>query len=79
MADLFNEVSRKISIDQRIVSLNALEFFTREKGLEQALTGLVEDVINKLKAQRSILLNDTIVKELMDVKAMLESKSKHVA
>jgi hypothetical protein len=30
-----------------MVSLNALEFFSREKGLDKAITELTEDNINK--------------------------------
>ena len=31
------ELQRKVSIDEKKVSLNALELFTRERGLERAL------------------------------------------
>lgn len=33
--DLDTELFRKLSVDQKTVSLNALELFTRQKGLEK--------------------------------------------
>ena len=43
MSELQANISRKISVDQRKVSLNALELFTRDKGIEKFITELVED------------------------------------
>jgi len=40
MSDLKNELCRKISIDERKVSLNALELFTRDQGMERCLRDL---------------------------------------
>jgi len=60
------------------VSLNALELFTRDLGLDKCIKDLAQDCIMKQKATRSIALNDTIVSELMDVKKMLELKSRQV-
>lgn len=69
---------RKISIDEKKVSLNALELFTRERGLEKCIYECALECILKQKASRSIQLNDTIVQELMDVKKMLEVKSRQI-
>lgn len=60
------------------MSLNALELFTRDLGLDKCIKDLAQDCIMKQKATRSIALNDTIVSELMDVKKMLELKSRQV-
>jgi hypothetical protein len=43
--DFQEEISRKVSIDQKKVSLNALELFTRENGLERALIDVVSDCV----------------------------------
>ena len=78
MHDLQLELIRKVSIDERKVSLNALEFFTRERGIEKSLHEVVQECILKQKATKSIQLNDTIVSELMGVQKMLEVKSKQI-
>lgn len=67
---------RKVSIDDKKVSLNALELLTRERGLEKAIQELTQECIMKQKASKSIQLNDTIVQELSDVKKMLDAKSR---
>jgi hypothetical protein len=41
------ELSRKISIDEKKVSLNALELFTRDRGLEKAYSEVVLECILK--------------------------------
>lgn len=69
----------KLSIDTFKISLNALNLFTRDVGLERALTDLVTDCLFKQKAKKSLQLNDTIMSELLEVQKMLESKSKQVA
>ncbi|CDW72779.1 UNKNOWN [Stylonychia lemnae] len=76
--DLQLEIVRKVSIDEQKVSLNALELFTRERGIEKCINECAIECILKQKASRSIQLNDTIVQELMDVKNMLEVKSKQI-
>lgn len=63
----------------KAVSLNALEIFTRHKGIKCAVKDLLQDCIARNKAQHSIKLNDKIVQELSDVKAMLDAKSKKLA
>lgn len=77
--DLREEVSRKVSIDGIKVSLNALEIFTRDRGLEKSLVDLISDCLMKQKAKKSVVLNDTIMQELMDVQKMLEIKSKQLS
>lgn len=67
LTDLQHEVARKVSIDGKKVSLNALELFTRENGLERCLVELVSDCVLKQKAKKSVQLNDTIMQELLDV------------
>jgi hypothetical protein len=44
-----SELKNKISIDEVNVSINALELFTRENGLENALYGLLNECVNRLK------------------------------
>jgi hypothetical protein len=57
----------KLSIDTKKISLNALELFTRENGLERALIDLTGVCLMREKAKKSIKLNDTIMSELMEV------------
>lgn len=79
MQDFYNDLQNKVSIDQEVVSLNALELFTRRNGLERAIKTLLEECVSRHRAQRSIKLNDTIVQELSEVKKMLDLKSKQLA
>ena len=79
MQDFYGDLQNKISIDQELVSLNALELFSRKGGLQRGIRSLFEDCISRHRAQRSIKLNDTIVQELADVKTMLDSRSKQLA
>ena len=78
MQDFYGDLQNKVSIDQEVVSLNALELFTRRNGLERAIRTLVEECVTRHRAQRSIKLNDTIVQELSEVKKMLDLKSKQL-
>jgi hypothetical protein len=50
MADFFEDMANKVSIDQRLVSLNALEIFSRNRGLERAVKSLLEDCLSRQKA-----------------------------
>ncbi len=52
--DLRKDLSIKLSIDTVKVSLNALNLFTRDLGLERALLDLVTDCLFKQKAKKSI-------------------------
>ena len=79
MADFYIDLQNKVSIDQVVVSLNALELFSRRKGLERAIKTVLEECLSRHRAQRSIKLNDTIVKELSEVKKMLDAKSNQLA
>lgn len=79
LAEFYEDLSNRVSIDQKTVSLNALEIFTRNKGLVEAVRTLLEDCIGRNKAQQSIRLNDKIVQELQDVKTMLDAKSKKIS
>ena len=45
--DLRHDLSLKLSIDTFKISLNALNLFTRDLGLERALTDLVTDCLFK--------------------------------
>ena len=78
MQDFYGDLQNKVSIDQEVVSLNALELFTRRNGLERAVKTLLEECVSRHRAQRSIKLNDTIVQELAEVKKMLDLKSKQL-
>ena len=78
MQDFYGDLQNKVSIDQEVVSLNALELFTRRNGLERAVKALLEECVSRHRAQRSIKLNDTIVQELAEVKKMLDLKSKQL-
>ena len=78
MFDFNQELSRKVSIDEKKVSLNALELFTRDKGMDKGVHEIALEAILKQKAKRSVHLNDTIVKELEDLKRMLETKSRQL-
>jgi len=46
-SDLFQALQSKISVNQQTVSLNALQLFTREFGLDPSLQGMIIDCINK--------------------------------
>jgi hypothetical protein len=70
---------RKISIDGKKVSLNALELWTREHGIERGISELISNCLMKQKARKSVQLNDTIMQELQDVQTMLELKSQQMA
>jgi hypothetical protein len=50
LEDLKAELSRKLSIDGFKISLNALELFTRDQGIEHALMNIVSDCLLKHKA-----------------------------
>lgn len=76
--DLRHEVSRRVSIDGTKVSLNALELLTRDNGLERVLVDMVQECLMRQKAKKSVMLNDTIMQELMDVQKMLEVKNKQL-
>jgi|LauGreDrversion4_2_1035121.scaffolds.fasta_scaffold1125377_1 hypothetical protein len=76
MDDFRQEVARRVSIDGNKVSLNALELLTRENGIERAILDIVSDCLLRQKAKKSVMLNDTIMQELMDVQKMLEVKNK---
>ena len=78
VSDLRSELSLKLSIDTKKISLNALELFTRESGLDRALTEMTGTCLLKEKAKKSIKLNDTIMSELIEVQKMLEVKSRQV-
>lgn len=78
LSDLRSELSLKLSIDGKKISLNALELFTREAGLERALGDMTGACLLREKAKKSIKLNDTIMSELLEVQKMLEVKSRQV-
>lgn len=77
--DLRAELMRKVSIDGKKVSLNALELWTRDIGLEKGLSEVVSECLLKQKARKSVQLNDTIMQELQEVQSMLEVKSQQLA
>jgi hypothetical protein len=54
LADLRKDLSLKLSIDTIKISLNALNLFTRDIGLERALSDLVTDSLFKQKAKKSL-------------------------
>ena len=74
--ELLGEIASKVSLDGEFVSLNALEIWTKEKGLELCVWDLVEECEQREKAKQSARLNDQIVQELMGVKEILDSKNK---
>ena len=78
LTEFYDDLSNRVSIDQKTVSLNALEIFTRNKGLLEAVKGMLVDGIGRNKQQQSIRLNDKIVQELSDVKSLLDGKSKKI-
>ena len=62
------EIGRKVSIDSRRISLNALELLTREHGLEKSLVvDTVNECFQREKAKKSVKLNNDIMQELMEV------------
>jgi len=81
-ADIFEDVCSdlrtKISVDDQFVSLHALQVCTRDKGMNQLIADLIQEIIQKHQAQKSMMINDSIVTELMDVKAMLEKRRKEL-
>ena len=79
VSEFYDDLQGRVSIDQDVVSLNALELFSRKKGLKSAIRSLMEDALSRHRAQRSLKLNDTIVSELADVKKMLDAKSEQIA
>jgi hypothetical protein len=83
MSDLLtsirNSLTLKLSLDPPRLSLNALNLWTRDLGLECALLSIATECLQKDRAQRSLQLNDTIMNELQDVQRMLESKTRQLA
>ena len=79
VSEFYDDLQGRVSIDQDVVYLNALELFSRKKGLKSAIRSLMEDALSRHRAQRSLKLNDTIVSELADVKKMLDAKSEQIA
>lgn len=74
------EIGRKVSIDSRRISLNALELLTREHGLEKSLVvDTVNECFQREKAKKSVKLNNDIMQELMEVQSMLEKKNRALA
>jgi hypothetical protein len=45
LAEFYEDLSNRISIDQKTVSLNALEIFTRNKGLVDAVRDILQDCV----------------------------------
>ena len=79
--DLVDELRLKICIDDENVSINALELFTRsssKQGLSENLKPILNSCCLKQKTQRSTQINDQIVSELSELKAMLDQKSKQL-
>lgn len=76
--DLFAELRLKLCIDDAVVSLNALELFTRPNevrtsvGLKKAIGEIVAECALRQKMQQTNQINDTIVSELQEVKQMLD-------
>jgi hypothetical protein len=52
-----HKLSIKLSIDQNQVSINALELFTRQKGLKQAMIDILEQIVGEYKIQNKVQLN----------------------
>lgn len=73
-----HKLSIKLSIDQNQVSINALELFTRQKGLKQAMIDILEQIVGEYKIQNKVQLNQEIVSELSEVKQMLDIKSQQL-
>ena len=74
--EFFLVLMNKVSIDQKVISLNALQLFSRKEGLRTAIRELFQETTHRLRKSNYIRLNDEIVSELSDVKAMLDQKSK---
>lgn len=49
LAEFYEDLSNRISIDQKTVSLNALEIFTRNKGLVDSVRDLLQDCVSRNK------------------------------
>ena len=73
-----DEISRKVSIDSRRLSLNALELLTRENGLEHALGDIVREAYEQVKAKKASKLKDVIMQELIEVQKMLDARNKAI-
>ena len=73
-----HKLSIKLSIDQNQVSINALELFTRQKGLKKAMIDILEQIVGEYKIQNKVQLNQEIVSELSEVKQMLDIKSQQL-
>ena len=54
LSDLRQDLTLKLSIDSHKISLNALNLFTRDLGLDRALIDLVTDSLFKQKAKKSL-------------------------
>jgi hypothetical protein len=63
-----------LDADKHTISLNALEIFTRDKGLQASVGELAEGSI-KQELNDKTELNQAILEELMQLKEMLETKS----
>jgi hypothetical protein len=49
-----HKLSIKLSIDQSTISMNALELFTRQKGLKQAIKDILEQIVSEYKIQNKV-------------------------
>lgn len=67
--------SRILTLDPDLISLNALELCTREKGLSGFIEELVDEVSHEVNRKESFRFNAEIVEELEAVKAMLSKKN----
>ena len=54
LSDLRQDLTLKLSIDSHKISLNVLNLFTRDLGLDRALIDLVTDSLFKQKAKKSL-------------------------
>ena len=70
-AELFNLLS--INGDNEI-SLNALEIFTREKGLNQSIEKIYKKIKHEAEENRKQKINESIVREMDELKKILDKK-----
>ncbi|CAG9324495.1 unnamed protein product [Blepharisma stoltei] len=72
------ELAQILSIGgQKTISLNALEIFTRDQGLENSIAALKTQIIENIQDSKK-QINAQIVDELMDIKDALDIKSQEL-
>lgn len=64
--------------DNMRISLNALEIFTKEKGILESVMNLVNEIKNNLKIRKSEEINKIAFEEINIIKSLLDEKNREL-